>query len=164
MRPDRTAIYHTAPLFELLGVFLRQFKRPLAARGFTLTDADALETVQAGLNGDPLTMKQIAMRAALCKLIDESEAVLAGMKLTFEGALRANMETVPGWETTAEFLELANQKSNAELRIAAGSVVVTALGDDRYRHHLNALIARGEDDLETVVAQRLLAHLDGSEA
>ena len=98
---------------------------------------------------------------ALVALVAESEGVLAGWSLTFEQALDTEMGDVPGWESTAEFLEIANEKANAELRISTGSILVAALGDARYAARLRFLASR-EDDLDGVIARRVLV-LGGAE-
>ena len=41
MLPNRITAYEQAPLDELLAILLRQFKRPLASHGITITDAEA---------------------------------------------------------------------------------------------------------------------------
>ncbi len=157
MRPDPTAVYRQAPLAELLTILLRQFKRPLLSQGITLSDAEAAAIAEQIDARAPLSEKAIAVRDALIKLIIESEGVLAAWGLTFAQSLDADMSDIPGWESTADFLELANAKANAELRISTGAALVTALGDGRFRHHLGALIQRAQPDLDTVIAERVLA-------
>ncbi|MBZ0290845.1 MAG: hypothetical protein K8I30_24675, partial [Anaerolineae bacterium] len=112
MPPDREHTFANAPIDELLSVLLRQLKRPLAAHGVTLTDADAQKLARDCAAGKPLTLPELV--PALIAVVTESEGVLATMGLTFIEALDTPMDRVPGWETTAEFLELANEKSNAE--------------------------------------------------
>ncbi|MFN8449948.1 MAG: hypothetical protein U0521_15520 [Anaerolineae bacterium] len=52
-----------------------------------------------------------ALRRALADLIAESEQVLAGWNLTFRQSLDTEIDAIPGWTSTAEFLEIANEKS-----------------------------------------------------
>ena len=47
MLPDRLQIYRQSPLAELLGVLLRQLRRPLAGHGCVLTDADCDQLAHA---------------------------------------------------------------------------------------------------------------------
>src|SRR5262245_24026515 len=110
MPPDREHTFANAPIDELLSVLLRQLKRPLAAHGVSLTDAQAEKLAADCAAGNPLTLP--ALVPALVEVVTESESVLANMGLTFIQALDTPMDRVPGWETTAEFLELANEKSN----------------------------------------------------
>lgn len=155
MLPQRSAAYETAPLEELLSVLLRQFKRPLKSRGVTLTDAEADQLAQVITARQPLTAQAVAVRDALLGLVAESESVLAQWDLTFEQALDTEMNAIPGWESTADFLELANIKSNAELRISTGSILLLALGDTSRVEHLRFLATRPAD-LDTVLARRIL--------
>ncbi|MDX2161713.1 MAG: hypothetical protein SF162_10340 [bacterium] len=157
MRPDPLSTYRQAPLAELLAVLLRQFRRPLAAHGVTFTDAEAAEIARRLAENTPLDARETALRDALAVLVRESEGVLARWSLTFAQSLAADMDAIPGWETTAEFLEIANEKTNAELRIATGSALLVALGDTIFIPHLETLVRRGEPDLDTVIAERVLA-------
>jgi hypothetical protein len=157
MRPDPIQTYRAAPLAELLAVVLRQFKRPLAAHAVTLTDAEAAEIAARIVAKSDLTPRDLQIRAALTALVQESETVLAGYGLTFAQSLDTAMTDMPGWETTADFLALAEIKTNAELRISTGSALVMALGDARFAAHLHTLIARADPDLDTVIAERVLA-------
>jgi hypothetical protein len=103
------------------------------------------------------------VRDALVDLVAESERVLAVWNLTYEQSLDSEMNDLPGWETTAEFLELANEKTNAELRISTGSALLAALGDQRYARYLWVLAERsGADaDLDEVIARRVLLFVSG---
>jgi hypothetical protein len=167
MLPDRdtqrAAVYRAAPLDELLTVLLRQFRRLLLGKGLPLSEADAAAIAAAIARRDPPDARMQRLRAALASLVEESETVLGGMGLTFVQALRAEMTDVPGWETTAEFLALAEQKANAELRISTGSALLVLLGEQRFSPHLQAVIARaaetGQHDLDSIIAERALAAL-----
>lgn len=163
MPPNRTAAYERAPLDELLAILLRQFKRPLHTLGITLTDTEAAELMAAAVRREPLSEQAQRVRDALLQLVTESETVLAGWGLTYEQSLVTEMSDLPGWETTAEFLELANEKANAELRISTGAALLAALGDLRYTPSLLALAARvGPDaDLDEVIARRVLLFVSG---
>jgi hypothetical protein len=163
MPPNRTAAYERAPLDELLAILLRQFKRPLQSHNITITDTEAAEMMAAAVRHEPLSQQAQQVRDALVDLVAESEQVLAGWNLTYEQALDTEMGDLPGWETTAEFLELANEKANAELRISTGSAVLAALGDLRYVPYLLALVERsGADaDLDEVIARRVLLFASG---
>lgn len=159
MLPNRAAAYENAPLDELLAVLLRQFKRPLKSRGVDLADADAERLAQAITARETRGAQAESVRAALRDLVTESENVLAGWKLTFAAALDTPMDAMPGWETTAEFLEIANRKSNAELRIATGAILLVAFGDESRLDHARLLAARAAEqaDLDTILARRVLA-------
>ncbi len=156
MRPDPVAVYRSAPLADLLAILLRQYRRPLATHGVDLSDAQAEALSRAIVSRAALADLAQNVRAALADLVDESMGVLARFNLTFAQSLDTEMSAIPGWETTAEFLEIANEKANAELRISTGAALLTALGDPRYGPELLALVARGDDDLDGVIARRVL--------
>jgi hypothetical protein len=161
MLPDRAAIYQTAPLDDLLALLLRQYRRPLYTRGVEFTDAQAGEIARALVNRTDPGDKARAMCVALTELVAESERVLAKWNLTFQTAIDTPMEQITGWETTSDFLEIANEKSNAELRISTGSILLAAMEDYHRLPILLFLAARPERDIDTILARRLLAHISG---
>lgn len=150
------------PFDELLAMLLRQFKRLLAARGIDLSDSELKALANAVAASTPSPHAQ-SVRAALADIIAESENVLKHWNLTFAESLATGMDAIPGWETTAEFLEIANEKSNAELRISAGAALAVALGDLRYARYL--LDVTGHDagawDVDAVIARRVLLFASG---
>lgn len=161
MRPDRAEILRNAPLNDLLAILLRQYPRLLAQQAIELIEGDIQTLARDIVEGRPPGDLATAVREALVTLVEDSLGVLAGWGLTFEQALKTDMGDMPGWETTAEFLDIANEKGNAELRIASGAVLVTALDDLRYAPHLLVSIAHDPDELEAVVARRLLSRASG---
>lgn len=150
---DRAQTFADAPLDELLSVLLRQLKRPLAAHGIQLTDADAERLAQDRVTGKPLTLTELP--AALTAVVSESEAALAKMGLTFTQSLDTPMDELSGWESTSDFLELANEKSNAELRITLGSALALAFGERKFIPYLQHL-SEGDYGDESVIARRVL--------
>lgn len=153
---DRAQTFANAPIEDLLSVLLRQLKRPLATQGFKLTDAEANRMASERVAGK-VPQRSIELVAALETIVEESEAVLAGFGLTFQTSFDADMSTLGGWETTAEFLDVANEKGNAELRITLGAALDMAfVGDDRYAPYL-LFLAAGDHEDETVIAKRILA-------
>lgn len=161
MHTDRTQQLENAPLDELLAILLRQFKGLLAAAKVDLTENQIRSLAHTMAEGEPLPGKAGAIREALIAMIEESLRVLQQWDLTFEQSLRADMNAVPGWETTAEFIEVANEKGNAELRISAGATLLLALDDLRYVTHALTAIAINPAELETVAARRILSRLSG---
>jgi hypothetical protein len=155
---DRAQTFADAPLDELLSVLLRQLKRPLAVHGVHLTDADAERLAQDRMGGKPLTLPELP--AALVAVVSESEAVLRTMGLTFTQSLDTPMDALPGWESTSEFLELANEKSNAELRITLGAALALAFGEAQFKPYLQHL-AEGDYGDESVIARRVLESATG---
>ncbi len=150
----------TMPLAEVLTLLLRQFRRPLAAQGFSLTmdEEQALATAIATGEDHP---KQVALIAAMRAVVDESLALLqTRWGFSFARSLASDMSAIGGWETTAEFIEIANEKSNAELRISGGSTVLVFAGEVAYAPYLLDVIEadNGAGDVDAVLAQRALCH------
>jgi hypothetical protein len=158
--PNRAKTFENAPLDELLTVLLRQLKRPLAAQGFQLTDTEA-DRIASAWAARQQPAERMTLRIALLGVVKESEAVLAKMGLTFEQSLDASMNDVPGWETTAEFLDVANEKSNAELRILLSAALMLMAGDRQYAPAL-LHVAGGDYGDETAIARRALLFASGA--
>jgi hypothetical protein len=155
MPPLATSPLQTAPLSELTGLLLKQFRRLLTEHGVSLSteDIDAIATDRAQ---HALTPQIVPI---LAQLVADSETELhTRFGMTFAQALATPMDKISGWQTTAEFLELANHKSNAELRISASASLLAFLGDSRYTAHLHSVIADddGRMDVDGVIAQRAL--------
>lgn len=165
-RLQRSRGLEQAPLEDLLSILLRQFRRPFAAHGFTLTDADADALAHTVMQHTDHPLHD-SIQNSLRTLITESETVLVGWNLTFETALDTAMDAIPGWESTAEFLDLANDKSNAELRIAAATTLTAAMGDLTAVHRLLFLAERTlndpDPDPDSVIATRVLRWLSDTE-
>jgi hypothetical protein len=157
---QRAAAYDNAPLEDLLTVLLRQWKRPLGAHNITLTDAEAAALALSIVQHEDNPAFQ-PLRMALIALVSQSKAVLAAWGLTFAESLETEMTAIPGWETTADFLTLAEQKANAELRISTGAALLVALGASFYIGDLHAVVAHAEKtggiDLDSAIARRVLA-------
>lgn len=161
---DRPSPAETWPFDHLIATLLKQFKRPLAARNVTLTDAEAQRIGRAVAAREQPDETATRVRAALVGIIAESEAVLARWGLTFAQSLQTGVDVLPGWESTAEFLALAEEKANAEIRIGAGAALLAALGDLRYAAYLFQQIERAPDEVEAVIARRVLTFLTGMDA
>lgn len=155
--PSRQSAFRDAPMPDLLDILLRQFKRPLANFDIDLT-AEETERIAGDIAARrPLDAKGQQIRTGLVKVVEESKQVLNRWELTFQQSLKTQMDAMPGWETTAEFLEVANEKSNAELRIAAASALLLAMGDARYQDYLTFLVENPSlDDVSAVMAERVL--------
>lgn len=156
MLPIRQSAFATAPLSDVVAVLLRQLRRPLAAHGVKFTDAEAVSMGSDLVARHPGFSVPPMLKSGLAAVIAESEAVLAGLGLVFPASLDQPMEAVPGWTTTSEFLELANEKANAELRIGAAAALELVCGVDAHRPHLLALAARPADDVDGILARRVL--------
>jgi len=156
---DREQALNDAPLSDLLVILLRQYKRLLSERGIELTEASIQTLAYQMAEGAP--PDEPAMRTALIDMVEESVAVLARRDMTFAQALETDMADVPGWTTTAEFLEIANEKGNAELRISSASALLAALGDLRYADYLLTAITHEPHEIETAAGRQILSHAAG---
>lgn len=161
---DRSNQLLQVPLQHLLPDLIRQFNKPtlFGKHGIDLSKPEMDAIAEAVANHDPLPEKISALNDALSALIQESVVELqTRFNLTFaESLAKTNMSEMGGWKTTAEFLEIANHKANAELRISAGTSLMVFLGDVRHVDTLFTVIEQdnGLDDVDAMIAKRALAH------
>lgn len=147
-------------LDKLTAILIRQFKRLLAERDVALTEADILRIAEASARRDAPDALTRALIDAMRAIVAESHARLAEWGMTYAQSLATPMDAMPGWETTAEFLQLANEKGNAELRISAGASLLALLGDPVAAPDLLSAWEHGKDDpedVDAVIARRALA-------
>lgn len=161
MLPNRAAPLYTAPLADLLVVLLRQLKRIFADQGIHLSDAEIYALAHDVVQKQASAAQTQPVQAALLKIIAESEAVLERWNLTFIQSLGTAMDAIPGWETTSDFLEIANAKVNAELRISTAAALLVALGDYRYGAYLLAAFDHASQEPEGIIARRVLLFASG---
>jgi hypothetical protein len=151
----------TAPVEDLLNLLVRQFARLLHEQDVALTTEHSDAIIQAAASHQPLPPGGDAVVEALARLVTESEQELqTRFSLDFATALKTTMNDIDGWQTTADFLEMANYKSNAELRISAGSALLLLLDDSRFAHHALTVIVHdgGVMDVDATIARRALCH------
>lgn len=153
----------TVPLTLLLPDLLSQFNKPtlLGQRDVKLVKAD-MDAIAIALQTDkPLPEISTAIIPAMQDIVRESIAQLDDrFGLSFRQALvTSDISEVAEWETTADFLEIANIKSNAELRISAGTSILAFLGDVTLADHLLTVIAvdGGANDVDAMIAKRALS-------
>lgn len=165
MRPPNPADkLRDAPSSDLIVVLLKQFRRLIEAEGIELRVPTMQALADAAEAHQPLPEPGEAVMQRLHALITESQQVLRDeFGLSFAESLATSMTEIGGWETTAEFIDIANTKTNAELRISAGGSLLAFLGDDRYSGELLAVIAEdaGANDVDATFARRALSHLTG---
>ena len=163
MASTPTVKLNRVPVSEVLLVLLRHFRQILADGGLGLTEDTSRELARALASGEP----HAAMDALMLILAELVEASLGELQtrwqLDFAAALRADMSSIGGWETTAEYLELANDKAELETRIAGGSALLVAAGRSQYAANLIDVIEydAGALDIDAVVAKRVLLHVSG---
>jgi hypothetical protein len=153
-----------APLTDIIVLLLKQVKRLLAEHDVMLTTDDMNTLARDAAAHHALPASANGMLPILRDLVTESLAVLqTQFGYTFETSLTKDMSDVQGWETTSEFLELANEKGNAELRISTTAALLTLMGDAAYAPLCLAVIAAdpGITDVDATIARRALLHLTG---
>jgi hypothetical protein len=161
---DRTEQLMQVPLQQLVIDLLRQFNKPtlLGKHRVSLNKAEMDMIAEAVAHQDTLPTMAQEINAALAQIVQESVAELqTRFGLTFaESLAKIDLSEVSDWQTTAEFLEIANHKSNAELRISAGTSLMVLLGDVRYADYLFSVIDvdGGLDDVDAMIAKRALAY------
>jgi hypothetical protein len=145
------------PLAILLADLLKQVNKPslLGARNIRLSKEE-IDAIAAKVEADK------ALCDALLDIVQESVTELKErFGFSYGESLKTqDMSVIGGWETTAEFLELANHKSNAELRISLGASLLAFFGDSRGAEHLFTLIEidAGLNDVDALIAKRALSH------
>ncbi|MGB1285153.1 MAG: hypothetical protein ACPG7F_01360 [Aggregatilineales bacterium] len=156
-------LYH-APLSDLAVLLLKQFARLLTDRDIPLKIPEMTAIGMAIEADNTLPEKSLQLITVLETLIHESEKELqTRFEMTFAASLATDMDAIDNWESTGEFIELANYKSNAELRISAAATLLTLFGVYTHTHHLLTVIAadNGIDDVDAVLAKRALTHASG---
>lgn len=156
--------FHTDPLVDIVAFLLKQLRRPLLAHGLPPSDGEERGWAQRLIDGDNTDTALLPLRVALTGVLQESEDQLAQWGMTFAQSLATPMVEMSGWESTAEFLELATLKSNAELRIASASLVLIWLDAPRCRPYVELIALHPHyDELNSIVAQRILSHFSALE-
>ena len=132
------------PLTILVPDMLKQFNKLtlLGQRGINLSKVEMDAIAEALTESKTLPEKVPAINDALHDIIHESLALLdKRFGLSFEQSMKTtDISDVADWHTTADFLEIANEKSNAELRISAGCSLMAFLGDVRLAKYLLTVI------------------------
>ena len=153
-----------APISEVLLMLLSHLRAALADAGLALSGDANRELAAALASGDPHPSRE-ALTTTLTALVDDSlKALQAGWNLDFAAALGADASALGAWETTAEYLELANKKAELETRIVTASALLVAAGRGEYAQHLQDVIAQdaGAMDVDAIVAGRILQHIDAA--
>lgn len=153
-----------APIADLVSLLMKQFKRLLDQRDVLLTTADIEAMGQSVASGEGQPPQTEAVRVVLRSLIEDSLKLLNDrFGLDFASALNTSMGDIGGWETTEEFIDIANEKSNAELRISAGASLLAFLGDPGFSTYLCMVLDadNGADDVDAAFARRALLYAAG---
>jgi hypothetical protein len=164
MIPDRAGNIENWDIDKMTVILLRQFKRLMAQQRVDLTDSEMQQIGDDVAAQRALNDKALAIRSALGAIIAQSVDLLAGWNLTFEESLKTDMNDLDHlWQTTADFLSLANEKVNAEVRISAGASLAVLLGDWSFADYLmqaidHDLTTHKSLDVDAAIARRALLH------
>ncbi len=152
-----------APLSEVILILLQHFRASLAEAGLRLGHDEAREL--AGTIA--LGQRHVKSDSVTQHIADRVDGHLAKLQsrwqIDFAASLRADMAAIGPWRTTAEFLELANDKAEAETSIVLGSALLAAAGRRDYAPYLlDALeFDAGALDIDGAIARRILLHISG---
>ena len=152
------------PLTILVPDMLKQFNKLtlLGQHGINLSKLEMDAIAETLTEGKALPENASAINNALYDIVQESITLLDDrFSLNFAKALETtDISDVADWHTTADFLEIANEKSNAELRISAGCSLMVFLGDVRLANHLLTVIRvdDGVNDVDAMIAKRALSY------
>ena len=150
------------PIADILRILLLQFQNLFSEHGLETPNSDIPTLARVIADGQVATPQFDQMRAILKQLISASEKLLQE-KWGWSFAESFTTPQIPHWETTAELVEFANEKNNAELRISAGSSLLVALGEKDSAIYLLTVIEHdgGVNDADAVIAKRVLQHISG---
>ena len=152
-----------APLSEIILILLQHFRASLAEAGLTLGADEARELAGAIADGTAQAKADGALRH-IAEIVDGHLTRLSSRwQLDFATSLRADMAAIGPWRSTAEFLELANEKAEAEIGIALGSALLVAAGQGDYAPYLLDVLEQdaGDFDIDAAIARRILLHVSG---
>lgn len=162
--PDTAAEgLNRAPLGEIIFILLQHFRVCLADAGLSLGADEARELAAMMAAGRPHAKAEAVTRDIAARVDGCLDALQSRWQLDFAASLRADMAAVGPWRTTAEFLELANAKAEAETDIALGSALLVSAGRLEYAPYLLDALEHdaGAFDIDAVVARRILSHISG---
>ncbi|MCY4072669.1 MAG: hypothetical protein OXG60_15350 [Chloroflexi bacterium] len=150
-----------APLQEILHLLLRQLDGALTGRDPSLgthPSRDLIAALEAGET--PENVKDLA--AVLMALVEDNLKILRHrLSVDFAGSLAADITQLTGWESTADFLSIADEKAQAEQAIVIASALLLACGRSEYASYLIEVIEddAGALDVDAVIARRMLLHV-----
>ncbi len=162
--PDTAAAaLQRAPLGEIIFMLLQHFRACLADAGLTLGADEARELAGDFAAGRPQAKADPVTQAIAARVDGCLDALQSRWRLDFAASLRADMADIGPWRTTAEFLELANDKVEAETDIVLGSALLAAAGRREYGRYLLDALAHdaGAFDIDAIIARRVLLHISG---
>ena len=163
MPQSLAAQLNNLPFSDVLLILLDSLRPALSAQGITLGADDARDLAAALADGRGHG-KAAMIEEAVVQVVEARLLLLRdSWRMDFPAALRSDLADIGSWQTTAEFLELANAKAEAETQIALGSALLVALGRHNYAKYLFDMIEydAGDNDVDTHIAKRALLQVSG---
>lgn len=147
---------------ELMLMLLRQFRNLLAEHGAEYDDNTLRQLVD---DASFLEAERPQLIGATQAIVAESVAFLQTWNLTYPQSLKTDMNELGHlWKSTTDFLDVANQKNNAELRINGGSALLGLLGISDNAPHLLMTVEHDlkhyrDFDIDGAIARYVLCQL-----
>lgn len=153
-----------APLGEIIWIALQHFRASLAEAGLILGAGETRELAGAIAEGTARAKGDCALRHIAAIVDGRLSRLRSRWRLDFAASLRADMAAIGPWRSTAEYLELANAKAEAEIDIALGSALLAAAGQRDYAPYLLDVLEQDAGDcadIDAAIARRILLHISG---
>ncbi|MCY4021416.1 MAG: hypothetical protein OXG39_18560 [Chloroflexi bacterium] len=166
MSSDKLDRLAKAPLQEILHLLFRQLDGALRQRDPSL-DTSAWRDLIAALEAGETPESVTRLAAVLIALVEDKLKTLRDrFSVDFAGSLAADITQMTDWESTAEFLSIAEEKAQAEQEIVIASALLVACGRSEYASYLIEVIEddAGALDVDAVIARRLLLHAGAIDA
>lgn len=154
-----------APLVEVVNLLLRQCAPWLEAAGKSL-DVAQCRDLAIELASDDATAAAAPLIDNLKALVDSDlTQVLELWRSSFREFLAMDVADIGDWQSTADLLDLANDKAELEQRIVILSALLVICGKREYGAYLLEVIEfdDGVMDLDAVIARRALMTISGVE-
>ncbi|MCY4536615.1 MAG: hypothetical protein OXE52_00130 [Chloroflexi bacterium] len=161
MSSDTREELANAPLREILHLLFRQLDSPLTQRATSL-GANPSQVLLAALEAGEAPDSVKGLAAALIALLDDNLKILRQrLSVDFAGSLAADITQLADWESTADFLSIANEKAQAEQEIVIAAALLVACGSIEYASYLIETLEAdaGALDVDAVIARRMLLHV-----
>ncbi|MCY3778978.1 MAG: hypothetical protein OXG78_01595 [Chloroflexi bacterium] len=154
---------NSLPFDALLLMLLDYFRPALEWQAVSLS-ADEARGIAAALAEGRRCRSASPLVAAVAEMVETQLRLLRDRwGLDLAGALRADMSDIGPWTTTAEYIEVANIKTEAETQIVLGAALLAAAGRREYADYLIDAVecADGDSDVDAAIARRVLLELRG---
>ncbi len=161
MPPRPTEDINSLPIADIVWIALDRLRPAISASGVTLS-ADAWRDLSQALATGGRHGAAESVTTALGHIVDSQLDVLRKrFDLDLATALRSDLNEITARTSTAEFLELANAKAEAETQITLGAALLAAAGSHQYACCLLDVAEHDAGDIDAAIARRALLHISG---